>query len=145
VKRAGSRELAAPAQAVWDVLNRPEVMAGLLPGVESFEVVDDRHWRAKVSVPLGLGSISLGFDFERVDERPIEHARLHGRGTGLGAPVTFDTSFDLEPNGAGTQLRWEAELRVPGAGAMGERLLQPIFDRQVEDMLVALERQLAAP
>ena len=30
-----------------------------MPGVESFEIIDDRHWRAKVKVPLGLGGLKM--------------------------------------------------------------------------------------
>ena len=57
------RELHAPAQVVWDVLNDPEQMAKLMPGVESFDVQDDRHWSASVKVPLGMGALALKFAF----------------------------------------------------------------------------------
>ena len=40
MKVEGSKEFDAPAQLVWDVLNDPEKMAKLLPGVESFEIQD---------------------------------------------------------------------------------------------------------
>jgi hypothetical protein len=36
-------------------------------------------------------------------------------------------------------------LHLPGAGPVGERLLQPIFDRQLEEMLTALRRHLGEP
>ena len=49
-------------------------MAGLMPGVESFEIVDDTHWKAKVKVPLGLGSMKMSIDFEKTESRPPEHA-----------------------------------------------------------------------
>ena len=48
MKVEGTKEFDAPAQLVWDVLNDPEKMSKLLPGVESFEVQDDRHWKASV-------------------------------------------------------------------------------------------------
>ena len=44
VKVEGLKEFDAPAQLVWDVLKDPSKMAKLLPGVESFEIQDDRHW-----------------------------------------------------------------------------------------------------
>ena len=57
MKVEGTRSYAAPREAVWDVLNDPAEMAGLMPGVESFEILDESHWKAKVKVPLGLGSL----------------------------------------------------------------------------------------
>jgi len=58
VKVEGTKEFDAPPQLVWDVLNDPSKMAKLLPGVESFEIQDDRHWKASVKIPLGMGGRS---------------------------------------------------------------------------------------
>ena len=54
MKVAGERGFEAPREAVWRVLNDPAAMAATMPGVESFDVQDDRHWRANVKIPLGL-------------------------------------------------------------------------------------------
>ena len=78
----GSREFAAPAEKVWDVLSDPESIAGLLPGVSSFVVADDRHWSARVKVPLSMGRGKLKFSFETLEERPIEFARALEQGRG---------------------------------------------------------------
>ena len=53
------------------MLNDPTPMAKLLPGVESFEIQDDRHWTATVKIPLGIGGLALKFDFEKIEERPM--------------------------------------------------------------------------
>ena len=79
------------------MLNDPAQMAALIPGVESFEVKDDRNWSAKVQVPLGLGSLKLAFDFEKVEERELEFASLSAKGNGVGAMINMQTQFTLEP------------------------------------------------
>ena len=38
---SGTKELAAPRERVWEVINEPAEMAKLMPGVESFEITDD--------------------------------------------------------------------------------------------------------
>ena len=120
-------------------------MARLLPGVESFDVQDDRHWTAAVKVPLGMGGLRLSFSFEKLDERPIEYARLKAKGNGVGAIVSMDTGFHLRPEGARTHMRWEAEVRIAGpVGSMGQRILQPIVNQQVGNVLNALETQVLA-
>jgi carbon monoxide dehydrogenase subunit G len=141
VKVEGVKELDAPAQVVWDVLNDPEQMAKLLPGVESFEVADDRHWSASVKVPLGMGALALRFAFEKLEERPIEYSKLSAKGQGVGAIVSMETDFHLTPNGDRTSMRWEADVRVAGPiGSMGQRVFQPIVNQQVGNVLTALEK-----
>jgi carbon monoxide dehydrogenase subunit G len=114
-----------------------------MPGVESFDVQDDRHWRANVKIPLGMGGLKMSINFEKTDERPIEYARLHAKGTGVGALMNMDTEFHLSSPGDGTEMRWEADVRIAGpVGSMGQRVLQPIVNQQVGNVLAALEEQV---
>src|SRR5262249_35575941 len=69
VKASGERTFDAPVATVWQVLNDPAQMAKTMPGVESFDVQDERHWRANVKVPLGLGGLRMSIDFENTPER----------------------------------------------------------------------------
>ena len=96
---SGTKELDAPREIVWDVINDPEQMAGLMPGVEEFEIQDDRHWQAKVKVPLGLGGLKMTIDFEKLEERPLEFASLNAKGKGVGALMNMTTSFTLSGDG----------------------------------------------
>jgi uncharacterized protein len=143
VKVDGTKSFAAPRSVVWEVLNDPERMARLLPGVESFDVQDDRHWSAKVKVPLGMGGLRLSFSFEKMEERAPEFARLQAKGNGVGAIVSMDTAFDLAEAGGGTEMKWEADVRIAGpVGSMGQRVIQPIVNQQVGNVLTALEKQV---
>ena len=81
MKLEGTKELSAPRDVVWRVLNDPEQMAGLMPGVEGFEIKDDRNWVAKVKIPLGLGGLRMTVDFEKLDEREPEFAALRSTRT----------------------------------------------------------------
>lgn len=145
MKVEGTKELDAPAAVVWEVLNDPSQMARLLPGVEGFEVADDRHWQASVKIPLGMGGLHLKFNFEKLEERPIEYARLSAKGQGVGAIVALDTQFHLTPDGDRTSMRWEADVRVAGPiGSMGQRIFQPIVNQQVGNVLNALDAQVRA-
>ena len=141
----GTRSFAAPRAVVWDVLNSPEKMAELMPGVEGFEVQDDTHWSAKVKVPLGLGSLRMSIDFEKAESRPPEHARLQAKGKGVGAIMSMETQFHLSEDGGGTAMRWEADVRIFGqVASMGQRVVQPIVTQQVDNVLTALDKRVAA-
>ena len=141
---SGTKELAAPRETVWSVINEPAEMAKLMPGVESFEVTDDRHWTAKVKVPLGLGGLKMQINFERLEEREPEFASMRARGTGVGALMDMTTSFTLTDAGDGvTSMAWEADVKIAGpVGAMGQRVLQPIVHQQVGQVLSTLEQRV---
>jgi carbon monoxide dehydrogenase subunit G len=143
VKVDGERSFAAPRQVVWDVLNSPEQMAELMPGVQSFEIADERHWSAKVKIPLGLGGLAMSIDFEKTEERPIEYASLHAKGNGVGAILSMQTRFELSEADGGTLMKWAADVSIAGpVGSMGQRVLQPIVNQQVSNVLSALDRQV---
>ena len=141
----GTKELPAPRETVWGVINEPSEMAKPMPGVESFEIVDERHWTAKVKVPLGLGALKMTMNFEKLEERPPEFASMRAKGTGVGALIDMTTSFTLSEAGAGTSMAWEADVKIAGpVGSMGQRVLQPIVNQQVSLVLAALEQRVAA-
>jgi carbon monoxide dehydrogenase subunit G len=125
------------------VLNDPARMAKLMPGIESFDVQDDRHWSAKLKVPLGLGALPISFQFEKVEEREPEYAKLNAKGNGVGAIVKMATEFRLAEDGGGTEMQWAADVSIAGpVGAMGQRVLQPIVNQQVGNVLTALDKQV---
>jgi len=143
VKVEGTRSFAAPRATVWEVLNSPERMAKLMPGVESFDVHDERHWRANVKIPLGMGGLRMSFDFTKLEEREPEFAKLHAKGNGVGAIVSMETAFNLAENGGNTDMKWEADVKIAGpVGSMGQRVLQPIVNQQVNNVLTALDKQV---
>jgi uncharacterized protein len=141
---SGDQEFAAPRDVVWQVLNDPAAMAKTMPGVESFDIHDDRHWTANVKIPLGLGGLKMKVDMEKVEEREPEFAKLAVKGNGVGAIMNMETSFKLSDADAGaTSMAWSAEVKILGpVGSMGQRVLQPIVNQQVRAVLTALDGQV---
>jgi len=144
VNVSGERTFDAPRCAVWTVLNDPASMAKAMPGVESFDVHDEKRWTANVKIPLGLGGLKMKIDMEKTDERELEFAKLNVKGTGVGAMLSMQTSFELADAAAGsTSMQWAAEVKIAGpVGSMGQRVLQPIVNQQVQHVLGALEREV---
>jgi carbon monoxide dehydrogenase subunit G len=142
----GERAFAASRAIVWEVLNDPEAMAKTMPGVQSFHLHDANRWTAQVSVPLALGALKLKVDMEKTEERELEFAAMQLKGKGVGALVNMQTRFDLSDAAAGgTVMRWKAAIRVAGQSvSMGQRVLQPIVDQQVQHVLGALDEQVQA-
>ena len=119
-------------------------MAKVMPGVESFDIEDDRHWTANVKIPLGLGSLRMSINFEKLEEREPEFSQLRAKGTGVGALMNLVTQFNLSEADRGTAMAWEADVRIAGpVGSMGQRVLQPIVNQQVQQVLNALDARVA--
>jgi hypothetical protein len=145
MKVEGEKRFEAPRATVWRVLNSPESMAKTMPGVESFDVHDDRHWTANVKIPLGLGGLRMKINFEKLEEREPEYAELSAKGQGVGAIMNMQTSFQLSEEGSGTSMKWAADVSIAGpVGSMGQRVLQPIVNQQVGNVLRSLEQQVEA-
>jgi carbon monoxide dehydrogenase subunit G len=97
-----------------------------------------------VKIPLGLGGMRMSFDFTKLEERHPEFAKLHAKGNGVGAIVSMETAFTLAENDGATDMKWEADVKIAGpVGSMGQRVLQPIVNQQVNNVLTALDKQVA--
>ena len=140
---SGERTFEAPRATVWRVLNDPASMAKVMPGVEGFDVHDSGRWTANVKIPLGLGGLRMKVDMEKTEEREPEFAKMAIKGTGVGAMLNMVTSFDLRESDGACAMAWEAEVKILGpVGSMGQRVLQPIVNQQVEHVLTALDAQV---
>ena len=143
MKIQGERTFTVGRDTLWRVLQDPAQMAAVMPGVESFDVEDERHWKANVKIPLGLGSLRMSINFEKLEEREPEFSQLRAKGTGVGALMNLVTQFHLSEADSGTAMAWEADVRIAGpVGSMGQRVLQPIVSQQVQQVLTALDEQV---
>jgi hypothetical protein len=58
--------------------------------------------------------------------------------------MNLDTQFNLSDQDGSTAMAWEADVRIAGpVGSMGQRVLQPIVNQQVQLVLTALDKQVA--
>ena len=67
MKFEGSVEIRAPRDRVWAFLMDPNQVGSCGPGVESIEVVDETHFKAKAKVGIGFISARFVVDLEFID------------------------------------------------------------------------------
>jgi carbon monoxide dehydrogenase subunit G len=59
--------------------------------------------------------------------------------------MNMTTSFTLSGEGEQTSMVWEADVKIAGpVGSMGQRVLQPIINQQVGNVLSALDVEVQA-
>ena len=59
--------------------------------------------------------------------------------------MNMTTSFTLSGEGDDDSMAWEADVKIAGpVGSMGQRVLQPIINQQVGNVLQALDAEVQA-
>ena len=85
----------------------------------------------------------ISFSFEKTEEREPDYARLIAKGKGVGAMLNMDTQFKLSEAAAARTCSGRRTCSIAGpVGSMGQRVLQPIVNQQVGNVLSALEKQV---
>ena len=70
---------------------------------------------------------------------------MNAKGKGVGAMMNMTTSFTLSGDGDHTSMAWSADVKIAGpVGSMGQRVLQPIINQQVGNVLAALDNEVQA-
>jgi carbon monoxide dehydrogenase subunit G len=143
VRIEGERRFDAPPEAVFHALTDPDEMADAFSAVERIEA-DGGEWTVTVRPPFP-GGFRLRFSVRFEDLREPEHARLMAWGKSLGGRISVDSAFDLQPDGAGTFMRWSAEVDAAGIlSGLSSQALGPVATQQAEHALDRLEDGLGA-
>jgi carbon monoxide dehydrogenase subunit G len=141
VRIEGKRRFDAPPEAVYRALTDPDEMADAFSAIERIDA-GAGEWTV-IARPPFPGRFRLRFSVRLEDLRQDEHARLLAWGKGLGGRISIDSSFDLEPDGAGTLMRWGAEVDSAGIfTGLGSQSLGPVATHQAERALDRLAEAL---
>ncbi|WP_033291806.1 CoxG family protein [Amycolatopsis jejuensis] len=136
----GTREFAAPPDALWRALTDPQSVAGILPAAHDFQVEDDGRWRVQVVVPLGLGTLPLALTITPEVLAPYREVRYTARGRGTGVLIEVTAELRIASAATGSHLSWEASALLRGAVAsIGRHVLDPMVEYQISGFLETLD------
>ncbi|ADB52286.1 CoxG family protein [Conexibacter woesei] len=143
---AGSTTLAVAPAALRALLEDPGRLSALLPNVDAFGWTDgpvEGSFAVTIRPALALGEIPVRTVWER---RPAADGELRYRVEGRTDEqrLAFDVVLVLGDAGAGgdggTRVSWSLDCHVTGVlRSVGQRVLVPIVDRQVREVLRAAE------
>jgi carbon monoxide dehydrogenase subunit G len=122
----GTIQIAAPRDRVWAFLMDPNQVGGCGPGVESIEVIDADHFKAKAKV--GVGFISARFVVEMSiaerNEPDLAILKAHGQAPGSAVDATADMRLSGPAEGP-TTMAWSADVSIAGTlASVGARLIE---------------------
>ena len=85
------------------------------PGVESIEVVDETHFKAKAKVGVGFISARFNVDMEIVERDAPDRAVIKAHGQAPGSAVDATARWTSRDGDAGgTTMDWAADVKIAG-------------------------------
>lgn len=146
MKFAGTVEINAPREKVWRFVVDPEQVGWCGPGVESIEVVDATHFRARAKVGIGIISARFNVNLELVETAEPDRAVIKASGQAPGSAVdaTGEMSLSGDPDGP-TTMAWSADVAIAGTiASVGGRLVEGTANKMIAKTFDCMRAKLEA-
>jgi carbon monoxide dehydrogenase subunit G len=143
---SGSTEINAPRDRVWAFVIDPEQVGWCGPGVESIEVVDESHFRARAKVGVGVVSARFNVNLELAEAAAPDRAviRASGQAPGSAVEATGEMSLSGPPAGP-TTMAWSANVTILGTfAAVGARLVEGQANKMIKQAFDCMRAKLEA-
>ncbi|MDR2838230.1 MAG: molybdopterin-dependent oxidoreductase [Azonexus sp.] len=114
MKFSGEFAVSPPPAEVFDLLSDPQKFAPLLPTFSSLEMIDANTAQVKVSVGIGKIRGTATTQLTLTKKVAPSHAAYVGTGKVMGGVYSMISSYDLEPRGSGTLVKWQGEVQLVG-------------------------------
>jgi carbon monoxide dehydrogenase subunit G len=143
----GERRIAAPRPTVWAALNDPEILKASIPGCETLVKESDTDLKATASVKIGPISARFTGKVQLLDLDPPNGYRIAGEGQGgVAGFAKGGATVQLEPDGAGTLLKYDVKAQVGGKIAqLGARLIDATAKQMADAFFDRFAAQVAGP
>jgi carbon monoxide dehydrogenase subunit G len=143
---SGTLEIGAPRDRVWGFLMDPQKVGSCGPGVESIEVVDADHFKAKAKVGVGFISARFTVDMSIAERTEPVRAliRAHGQAPGSAVDATADMALSGPPDGP-TTMDWSADIAIAGTlASVGARMIEGTANKMIGQTFDCIRAKLEA-
>lgn len=139
---SGSVQIAAPPQAIFDILLDPEALARVVPGCHALEASGEHGYRADVTLGVGLVQARYAVEMALSELDPPHALTLAGAGHSALGSARGSARVVLEPNGGGTLVRYDYSAEISGkVAAVGGRMLEGAARMVLGQLFEQLGRQ----
>ena len=146
MKFQGTEEIRAPRDRVWAFLIDPDQVGACGPGVESIEVIDESHFKAKAKVGIGFISARFVVDLEFTEREAPNRAVIKAHGQAPGSAVDGTATMTLSDGAeGGTVLDWAADVLISGSiASVGARLIEGTANKMIGQTFTCIREKLEA-
>jgi uncharacterized protein len=142
----GTLLITAPRDRVWAFLMDPNEVGSCGPGVESIEVVDADHFKAKAKVGVGFISARFNIDMTVAErtEPDLAVLKAHGQAPGSAVDATADMRLSGPAEGP-TTMDWSADVLIAGTlASVGARLIEGTANKMIGQTFDCIRSKLEA-
>jgi uncharacterized protein len=141
----GTVAIAAAKDKAWAFLMDPNQVGTCGPGVESIEVIDATHFKAKAKVGVGFIKAHFTIAMEMTDLQPTDHATVKAHGQAPGSAVDATAQMDLrQGEGAETTIMdWSADVNISGTlASVGARMIEGTAHKMIDQTFDCIKAKL---
>ena len=140
----GEETFTCSVDEVWAALHDTDLLTRTVPGCKSMTLVGTNEYK----VALSLGVAAVKGDYEGkvrvVDVKVPTHYVVKGEGSGAPGFVKTTVNCYLQPDAAGTLLKWHCEATVGGMiASIGGKALAGIAKFMAKQFFTAFKAELA--
>ncbi len=146
MKFDGTVEINAARDRVWDFLMDPNQVGSCGPGVESIEVIDETHFKAKAKIGIGFISARFVVDMEIAEREEPDRAVIKARGQAPGSVVDATATMRLRDGDTGsTVMEWAADVMIGGTlASVGARMIEGTANKMIGQTFDCIRTKLEA-
>ena len=143
---SGTVQIAAPRDRVWDFIMDPDKVGSCGPGVESIEVIDADHFKAKAKVGVGFISARFVVEMTIAERNEPELAIIKAHGQAPGSAVDATASMNLSGPAEGpTTMDWGADVTISGTlASVGARMIEGTANKMIGQTFDCIRSKLEA-
>ena len=141
----GSHTFQAPRDVVWPMLQDPEVLANVMPGCESLEMVEENKYEGILKIKVGpvqgkfKGTVTLS------NIQAPESYNIEVKGRGPAGIINGKGTLNLNEDEATCVMAYEGTAQVQGRIAtVGQRLIDTSARAIIRQSLEELDKQVLA-
>ncbi len=140
----GTVQIDAPRERVWAFVIDPNQVGQCGPGVESIEVIDETHFKARAKVGIGFISARFVVDMALVDLTAPDQANVKAHGQAPGSAVDATAQMRLSDGAAGgTVMDWSADVNIAGTlASVGSRLIEGTANKMIGQTFTCMKTRL---
>jgi 2-furoyl-CoA dehydrogenase large subunit len=139
---SGAVDLPATPAQVYAVLLDPDALVKVIPGCHALEQVGPNHYRADVTIGIGLVKARYAAEIRLSDLDPPHALSLGGKGVSALGSAEGAGRIRLEEAGSGTRLSYDYSAAVSGkVAAVGGRMLEGAAKIVLRQLFEQLGRQ----
>ena len=147
MKFSGTVDINAPRERVWSFLMDPDQVGPCGPGVETIEIVDETHFKAKAKVGIGFISARFVVNMELAEQVAPDRAVIKAHGQAPGSAVDATATMALrDGEGGGTTMDWAADVLIGGTiASVGARLIEGTANKMIGQTFDCIRSKLESP